>query len=182
MLLFATCAPEQFSIYPVHSLRDLLDGLRQRGFKLNLGPDGTGSSLLIASSTPGGFHVGTFLTTVLVFIPPLIFLGQSCQLILFLASIHFILFLILVFPDTGECQLIVDEKIKLKSGSQIANFTGKGIQFEDGTFLEADIVVFATGYTFIFPFLNNNSPAMFFQLAWERQSSHPQGMRRCCGK
>lgn len=56
----------------------------------------------------------------------------------------------LALPDTGESQLIADGKIKLKSESQIENFTEKGIQFEDGTVLEADVIVFATGYTFIF--------------------------------
>jgi Flavin-binding monooxygenase-like len=58
--------------------------------------------------------------------------------------------LTLALPDTGECQLIADGKIKLKSGSEIESFTENGILFEDGTVLEADVAVFATGYIFTF--------------------------------
>lgn len=49
-------------------------------------------------------------------------------------------------PDVGACQMIVDGKIKLKSGTQIERFTEKGLKFEDGTELEADTVIYATGY------------------------------------
>ncbi|KAF8133236.1 hypothetical protein EV363DRAFT_1397474 [Boletus edulis] len=41
---------------------------------------------------------------------------------------------------------IIDGDIKIKSGSAIERFTEKGLKFADGTELEADIVVFATGY------------------------------------
>jgi NAD(P)H-nitrite reductase large subunit len=74
---------------------------------------------------------------------------------------QFISFLTCALPDTGECQLIADGKIKLKSGSQIENFTEKGIQFEDGTVLDADVVIFATGYTFSFFSYLNNSFTLF---------------------
>ncbi|KAF9538185.1 hypothetical protein CPC08DRAFT_756400 [Agrocybe pediades] len=47
--------------------------------------------------------------------------------------------------DTGGSKLIAEGKIKLKSGSQIVRFTQKSIVFEDGSELEADVVVFATG-------------------------------------
>jgi NAD(P)H-nitrite reductase large subunit len=47
--------------------------------------------------------------------------------------------------DTGTSQLIADGKIKLKSGPQIERFTDDAIRFDDGSELEADVVVFATG-------------------------------------
>ncbi|KAF5382247.1 hypothetical protein D9757_008944 [Collybiopsis confluens] len=49
------------------------------------------------------------------------------------------------YIDVGASQLIVDGKIKLKTGSAIERFTPTGLKFEDGTELEADVVVFATG-------------------------------------
>jgi NAD(P)H-nitrite reductase large subunit len=39
----------------------------------------------------------------------------------------------------------VDGKIKLKSGPQIERFAEHAIRFDDGSELEADVVVFATG-------------------------------------
>ncbi|KIP03537.1 hypothetical protein PHLGIDRAFT_94663 [Phlebiopsis gigantea 11061_1 CR5-6] len=50
------------------------------------------------------------------------------------------------YLDVGACQLIIDGKIKLKNGTQIERFTEKGLKFEDGSELEADVVVFATGF------------------------------------
>lgn len=40
--------------------------------------------------------------------------------------------------------MIIDGKIKLKNGS-IKEFKEDGLVFEDGSFLKADVVVFATG-------------------------------------
>jgi len=48
--------------------------------------------------------------------------------------------------DTDTCNHIINGDIKLKSGSAIKRFTEKGLKFRDGTKLEADAVVFATGY------------------------------------
>ncbi|KAI0041063.1 FAD/NAD(P)-binding domain-containing protein [Auriscalpium vulgare] len=50
------------------------------------------------------------------------------------------------YLDVGASQLIIDGKIKLKNDSQISRFTKTGLQFEDGSTLDADMVVFATGY------------------------------------
>jgi cation diffusion facilitator CzcD-associated flavoprotein CzcO len=47
--------------------------------------------------------------------------------------------------DTGASQLIANGKIKLKSGPQIERFTEHAIRFDDGSELEADVIVFATG-------------------------------------
>jgi hypothetical protein len=42
--------------------------------------------------------------------------------------------------------MIIDGKIKLKNDAQISHFTEKGLEFEDGSTLDADVVVFATGW------------------------------------
>lgn len=48
--------------------------------------------------------------------------------------------------DTGGSQDIIDGKIKLKTGSNMKEFTENGLTFEDGSMLDADVVVFATGW------------------------------------
>ena len=48
--------------------------------------------------------------------------------------------------DVGASQMIIDGKIKLKNDAQISRFTEKGLKFEDGSTLDADAVVFATGW------------------------------------
>lgn len=54
--------------------------------------------------------------------------------------------------DVGGSQLIIDRKIKLKSDGPIKKFTPTGLLFEDGSTLDADVVVFATGSVFtLFP-------------------------------
>ncbi|KAM5352890.1 hypothetical protein ACJ41O_005612 [Fusarium nematophilum] len=47
--------------------------------------------------------------------------------------------------DTGCCKLIADKKIKLLH-SEIDRFTRDGVIYKDGTYQQADVVVFATGY------------------------------------
>jgi hypothetical protein len=48
--------------------------------------------------------------------------------------------------DVGASKMIIDGKIKLKNDAQISHFTEKGLEFEDGSTLDADVVVFATGW------------------------------------
>ena len=48
--------------------------------------------------------------------------------------------------DVGTCQKIIDGKIKVKNDSQIERFTKTGIKFQNGSELEADVIMFATGY------------------------------------
>jgi NADH dehydrogenase FAD-containing subunit len=48
--------------------------------------------------------------------------------------------------DVGASQMIIDGKIKLKNDAQISRFTEKGLEFDDGSTLDADTVVFATGW------------------------------------
>ncbi|KAJ7056408.1 hypothetical protein C8F01DRAFT_1156140 [Mycena amicta] len=50
------------------------------------------------------------------------------------------------YMDVGASQLIIDGKIKLKSDSLLAKYTPTGLQFEDGSTVDADVVVFATGF------------------------------------
>ncbi|THU96531.1 FAD/NAD(P)-binding domain-containing protein [Dendrothele bispora CBS 962.96] len=83
--------------------RSLLEGLKKRGFKTNMGIDGTGFSLL-AWSRPGGYYL-----------------------------------------DVGASQMVVDGKIGLKNDSPISCFTETGLKFENGSTVEADVVIFATG-------------------------------------
>ncbi|KAI0055331.1 FAD/NAD-binding domain-containing protein [Artomyces pyxidatus] len=56
------------------------------------------------------------------------------------------LLLALARADVGASQLLIDGKIKLKNDSQIARFTPTGLEFDNGSTLDADVVVFATGY------------------------------------
>jgi len=56
------------------------------------------------------------------------------------------------FPDTGGSKLIAEGKIKLKNDSHISHFTERTIVFENGSELDADVVVFATGQVNFFFF------------------------------
>ena len=56
--------------------------------------------------------------------------------------------------DTGASQLIVDGEIKLKNDSLISHFKEDGIEFENGSFLPAEVVIFATGCVFSLHFAN----------------------------
>ncbi|KAI0344328.1 FAD/NAD(P)-binding domain-containing protein [Trametopsis cervina] len=50
------------------------------------------------------------------------------------------------YLDVGAGQKIVDGKIKIKSRTQIERYTPRGLKFTDGSELEADVVLFATGF------------------------------------
>ncbi|KAF9237573.1 FAD/NAD(P)-binding domain-containing protein [Melanogaster broomeanus] len=47
--------------------------------------------------------------------------------------------------NVGASQMLIDGKIKLKSDGPIKQFTPTGLLFEDGSTLDTDVVVFATG-------------------------------------
>ncbi|WP_300018672.1 NAD(P)/FAD-dependent oxidoreductase [uncultured Roseobacter sp.] len=49
------------------------------------------------------------------------------------------------YIDVGASQLIIDGKIKLKAG-QVTEVVEDGVVLDDGTKLEADVIVYATGY------------------------------------
>jgi hypothetical protein len=48
--------------------------------------------------------------------------------------------------DLGTADLIIKGAIKVKQGTEPDYFTDKGLVFKDGSSLDADLVVFATGY------------------------------------
>ncbi|KAH6693892.1 hypothetical protein F5X68DRAFT_228300 [Plectosphaerella plurivora] len=50
------------------------------------------------------------------------------------------------YIDVGASKLIADGKIHVNQGREIAKILPRGIRFEDGTELDADEIVFATGY------------------------------------
>ncbi len=50
------------------------------------------------------------------------------------------------YIDVGASQLLIDGKIKIKQGQEITEVKPHGLAFADGTELEADEIVFATGY------------------------------------
>ena len=52
------------------------------------------------------------------------------------------------YIDVGAVQLLVDGKVKLRSGKglEIKRFEKNGVELNDGTKLDADLVVLATGY------------------------------------
>lgn len=50
------------------------------------------------------------------------------------------------YIDVGCSQLIADGKIKIKQGQEIEEVLPAGVKFSDGEILEADEIVFATGY------------------------------------
>ncbi|KAK6365176.1 hypothetical protein LTS17_011408 [Exophiala oligosperma] len=50
------------------------------------------------------------------------------------------------YVDVGASQLVIDGKIKLKQGAEITEVLPHGLEFDDNTTLEADEVVFATGF------------------------------------
>lgn len=50
------------------------------------------------------------------------------------------------YIDVGASQLIIDGKIKLKSGVNVEKLTQNSVVLDDGSELEADLVICATGY------------------------------------
>jgi cation diffusion facilitator CzcD-associated flavoprotein CzcO len=50
------------------------------------------------------------------------------------------------YIDVGASQLIIDRKIKVKQGCELTRILPNGIEFSDGAALDADEIVFATGY------------------------------------
>ncbi|KAJ3559302.1 hypothetical protein NM688_g425 [Phlebia brevispora] len=50
------------------------------------------------------------------------------------------------YLDVGACQKIIDGKIKIKNDAQIERFTKTGLKFDNGSEVDADVVMFATGF------------------------------------
>ncbi len=51
------------------------------------------------------------------------------------------------YIDVGASQLIIDGEVKLKRGVNVTEIKKNSICFDDGTELDADLIVFATGYS-----------------------------------
>jgi NAD(P)H-nitrite reductase large subunit len=51
----------------------------------------------------------------------------------------------LLLQDVGASEMVADGRIKIKSDSELERFTERGVLFKDGSELEADVIVFATG-------------------------------------
>lgn len=50
------------------------------------------------------------------------------------------------YLDVGASQLIIDGKVKVKQGEEITEVLPSGLRFSDGKEIEADEIIFATGY------------------------------------
>ncbi len=50
------------------------------------------------------------------------------------------------YLSVGASELIADGEIRLKQGTSVARLTSSGVEFADGTGLDVDLVVAATGY------------------------------------
>jgi len=50
------------------------------------------------------------------------------------------------YIDVGASELVADGKVKLKSGVAVKNVKANSIEFDDGSELDADLIVMATGY------------------------------------
>ncbi len=52
--------------------------------------------------------------------------------------------------DVGASKLVVEGKIKLKNDSVVKRYTKTGFEFEDGSTVDADVILFATGCVSIY--------------------------------
>ena len=102
--------------------RELIDDLHKGGFKINLGVNG--SDFLIFTMV----HFEKY------------FLGAS-PLPVLAGTIN------TAPADVGMSQKIVNSQIKLKSSGTVKHFMKKGLLFENGSEMNANIVLFATGYS-----------------------------------
>ncbi|KAJ6520400.1 hypothetical protein C8R45DRAFT_955016 [Mycena sanguinolenta] len=50
------------------------------------------------------------------------------------------------YPDVGACDAIIRGEIKVKSGAEIEAITPTGVALSDGTQVDADVIVYATGF------------------------------------
>lgn len=50
------------------------------------------------------------------------------------------------YIDVGASEMIADGRIALKSGAEISHITETGVGFVDGSHIEADLIVYATGF------------------------------------
>ncbi|KAJ7052247.1 FAD/NAD(P)-binding domain-containing protein [Mycena amicta] len=74
--------------------------------------------------------------------------------------------------DMGCGQLIIDGKVKIKQGVEITHIDPDGVVFADGSKIEADVVVLATGYS---PIIDH------YTAIFGRNSEHPSAEMQVWG-
>ena len=89
------------------------------------------------------------------------------------------------YIDVGAAELIIDGRIKLKSGSTCRDLTEHSVILKDGTELPADLVVYATGYGSMNGWaadLISQEVADKVGKCWGLGSGHDQGSRPLGGR
>ncbi|KIK62728.1 hypothetical protein GYMLUDRAFT_260001 [Collybiopsis luxurians FD-317 M1] len=102
----------------------IYEGLAKAGMDVNFGPDGAGLLPLVYER--GG--------------------GKSFFLFTLLDIRFYVALQDIVRMDIGCAEYIISGKIKVKSGAGIKKFSENALVLDDGSTLEADVVVFATGF------------------------------------
>lgn len=51
------------------------------------------------------------------------------------------------YPDVGAGEAICEGRIKVKSGTEVVSLDETGLNFADGSHLDADVIVYCTGFT-----------------------------------
>ncbi|KAG8220294.1 dimethylaniline monooxygenase [Butyriboletus roseoflavus] len=105
--------------------KEMLDGLRKSGFQHYYGEDNSGVGILYISRG-GGYCKCRF---------------SDFSLKPFQCGVD------LLGLDVGCAELIASGKVAIRQGVEPVSFTETGLVFNDGTELQADAVIFATGYT-----------------------------------
>ena len=101
---------------------EMLESLHKVGYQTNFGPEGTGLMMLIPDRA-GGYYLGGFIVEI-----------NQIQSNKPSAT------------DEGtSSKLIAEGKVKIKSDCQISHFAERAIVFDDGSEIEADVVICATG-------------------------------------
>lgn len=106
--------------------KDILAGLNKAGFKTDLGPMNGGQSKIpkLRKATRHEAYLKIYLGLWVKYLQR----GGG------------------YYIDVGTSQLIIDGKIKVKHGVGISEILPRGVKLDDGTELEADEIVCATGY------------------------------------
>ena len=101
--------------------KEMLEGLRKTGFQHSYGEDGSGPEILYVSR--GGGYCESIL--------------RAQPEICLVSCVHSL------GLDVGCAELIASGKVALRQGVEPVSFTETGIVFNDGTELQADVVIFA---------------------------------------
>ncbi|KAG6815338.1 hypothetical protein H0H87_002808, partial [Tephrocybe sp. NHM501043] len=130
-LAFLQAMLKQFERESWEREKDLHEGLIKAGLKLNMGPDGSGLAPLVSSRAGGKYLLCRFKGDIVCQTPHSNIAAHSPTV----AGI-----------DVGCADLISAGKIKIKQGVEVERFSEDSVAFNDGSVLDADVVIFATGY------------------------------------